>query len=901
MITQKINSVKRFFQKNFFLHFLGKRYKFISESEVAFRSLPRCPNLLSKEEKRMKKPKLFLALCTLLVVGMAFALPWFFNLFLHWYQAAYPIALVLCLVCGLGAALLNLAVKALRPLWKSAVRLLIYMGLFVFFQLGFSAIMKAALPQIFPDKSTALPIGLLLFAALAVALLAPVIRAAKAKGLRKSSVAVAVGILPIFALGVLVLFALPYYYQNIYSAPEPTFFAPPVVRSAPELPTDGAILFVSPQGNDENDGSQAYPLRTPEKALQSAHLSSQSVKNIVLAPGEYRTPGLELTATNNNTTILGYGDGEVILNGAMPLDGKAFRTAQDLPEAARLPDPAHVFYLDLKTLGLTRADWGEMNAIGSFNTAASYTDGKSGDAMCELFINKERVTVARYPNGGAWLRTGEAVRSGFEAGGDGDWPGDIFKAEPQTVARVTRYHSFDDVWMFGWWRYDWADAATPLAAADTQAGTLTTSYASRYLLGSNMPYCIYNVLEELDEPGEWYLDRDSGRLYVFPKTPLEDAQIDLTLTTKPVVNIDGAANVRLQGLTVEGTRSAAVKFEGENIEISRCLLRNCGGTAVVGKGDNNIVKQCEITATGCGGISLEGGDRETLAYSHNVIENNFVHDWAVLWQTYQPAAYLGGVGGTIRNNEFTRTAHMAVGYSGNFHEIAYNKIHNVDLMVDGDQGAIYAGRHWDWYGTKIRHNVLYNLGEKDRIVNGIYIDDALSGQEVTGNILINVSGGALFFGGGRDNVCNGNLVVTSGVAIHYDARERGVGWNNEFMWEQLRTSPWKTPLWQKTFPQLAAFSEDISEENSDNPNLPGNPADNIVTENVVLGVGVVLGGIDAAVYKFSTVEDNHVRNLLFSKGLFQDYQNGDYRPSKKALKTDAAWTKTDFSKVGIVE
>ncbi len=35
-------------------------------------------------------------------------------------------------------------------------------------------------------------------------------------------------------------------------------------------------------------------------------------------------------------------------------------------------------------------------------------------------------------------------------------------------------------------------------------------------------YFVENILEELDSPGEWYLDRAGRKLYLWPKTPLTE-------------------------------------------------------------------------------------------------------------------------------------------------------------------------------------------------------------------------------------------------------------------------------------------------------------------------------------------------------------------------------------------
>ena len=69
--------------------------------------------------------------------------------------------------------------------------------------------------------------------------------------------------------------------------------------------------------------------------------------------------------------------------------------------------------------------------------------------------------------------------------------------------------------------------------------------------------------------------------------------------------------------------------------------------------------------------------------------------------------------------------------------------------------------------------MIYNIGSDGHSPNGIYMDDALSGQNIYGNILINIPKHAIFIGGGRDINVYDNMIINSGdSAIRYDARAR---------------------------------------------------------------------------------------------------------------------------------
>lgn len=86
---------------------------------------------------------------------------------------------------------------------------------------------------------------------------------------------------------------------------------------------------------------------------------------------------------------------------------------------------------------------------------------------------------------------------------------------------------------------------------------------SRYGARKGGAYYFYNVLDELDAPGEWYLDRETGMLYFYPPRDLRDARVEMTITTKSVLHLKNAHDLTFEGFTFRGTRGDAVTIEGD--------------------------------------------------------------------------------------------------------------------------------------------------------------------------------------------------------------------------------------------------------------------------------------------------------------------------------------------------
>lgn len=663
-------------------------------------------------------------------------------------------------------------------------------------------------------------------------------------------------------------------------------------------------FYVSTKGDDRNSGTKEAPFRTVEKAVEAVRNTDKTGKDgitVCIEAGEYRLSSLKLSDEDSGTaecpvTYCAY-NGEVIFNGGATLATEDFVTVENYPEIAkRLSADAKknvvVLNLTKAPYSLTEQDWGKIYAIGSYHTADHYDGDYAGPLYCELFINDERQTVARYPDSG-FLQFEEVVKTGFGKETDGaltaveNWDEvrnpepDVYRVSAELAERISGWKSLDDVWMFGYWKYDWADASSPIGYFNPETREISPRFVSMYGTKADAPYYFFNVLEELTTEGEWYLDRENGLLCLWKPENFENAEIDISLSLEPIIDSE-ADYVTFDGITVKGTRGDAIAITGDSNTVKNCIIKNVAGNALIMTGYNNLAFNNEITRTGKGGIIIDGGDTATLTPGNSRAENNLIHDWSEIYQTYQPAVTLLGVGNTCAHNEMFNSPHEAITYKGNNHIIEYNLIHDVCLLSD-DAGAIYSGRSWVWYGNIIRYNCIYDLGSGNHKPNGIYLDDALSGQKVYGNLLINIPQYGIFVGGGRDNLIDSNIIVNAGqYAIYIDERARDAvlnqGWFThayfgDELWETLYDSPWQTELWQNAYPEYKGLTDDISA--SESPQFIPNPA-NTVTNNLVIDKRDSIGLFEDSVKAFSTIKDNEIYGPHKMRKIFTDAENGNY-------------------------
>lgn len=723
------------------------------------------------------------------------------------------------------------------------------------------------------------------------------------KNKKKAIAAVVISVLVITAVVLLVVYKndiLDIIYED-YEAPAP------IVSTYEKLGDEEMIngdFYVSTKGNDENDGTKQAPFLTIEKAIEAVRNTDKTNKDgitVLIEGGEYCVSSIEFTKEDSGTkecpiTYRSY-NGEVIINGGKNLDPKTFTSVADESVLSRLSDNAkkNVVCTDLTLLGLKPEDWGKLYPVGLYGTQANYDGDTEGPVPCNLYFNGKPLTTARYPNDG-FLNTVDIIREGQgqessvsnHAKLEG-WENlrnpetTIFTVDDATSDRLNSYSSLENVWLWTALIYEWADTTVPLKSFDYKTKAVETAYVSKYGAVPGSTYYIFNVLEELDSAGEWYLDRENGMLYIYPPEKMNGADITISLSTEDLITVTDAEYLYFDGLTVCGTRGNGFVVNSNNIKIENCTVSQISGTGVKIDGYYNVVNDCEFAHIGATAVKVTGGDRETLKAGKNLVTNCLIHDFSEVSITEGQGVNLGGVGNICSHNEFYNSPQQAIIYSGNNNIIEYNYIHDA-VLLSNDSSAIYTGRRWDEAGTVVRYNVLYNIGSNDYNPHGIYLDDGASGQTVYGNLIVNCNGNGFLIGGGRNNNIYNNILVNCDTAFFYDSRSRNAVLDKNFWFEHSRegldmhqnllASPWQSEVWQTAYPYMADWSLDYND--TENPDFIPNPSDSKVTGNLIVHYKGDIGEIEESVYSFSDISGNEIYRFNDMDKLFVDAESGDY-------------------------
>ncbi|MEG2080513.1 MAG: right-handed parallel beta-helix repeat-containing protein [Oscillospiraceae bacterium] len=698
--------------------------------------------------------------------------------------------------------------------------------------------------------------------------------------------------------------------------------------SQKELVTN-ADFYVSVNGDDGFGGSLKNPFKTIKKAQEAVREvlakkgnSKTSITVAIMAGTYYETDILfdERDYSKNTSAIYtAYGDGEVILCGGKILTLADFSSV-DSETAKRLSSQAadKVKMIDLKKLGLKTEDYGKVKATGGFNTE-EYYDNAATENSCELFFDSKRMSVARYPNNsyitvGKVSDIGDCYEPNAPAPADKSWlerrnqRGGTFALDNDTYERIKSWQNTKDLWAFGYFYWDWADMSTPIKSINNDK-TITTEYCSKYGFKDSGYYYFFNVLEELDAPNEYYIDRDNGILYFYPPDENDDSKIMLSTSNKSIINItEKASNVTISDITMQGTRCDAVMVAGENCKILNCTIKNAAQCGISVSGRNNLVENCEVAFIGKDAVLLSGGNKDGFVHGNNTVTNNSLHDYGEIQKTYIAGVNLSGIGNTVSHNEIYNAPHMGIYYKGNENVMEYNYIHDV-VLQSSDAGAIYTGYSFSTYGNILRYNCISNIGSGDFTPSGIYFDDNSSGQKAYGNVLINIPGYALLIGGGRDNMIENNLIINSEKQINYDARAYD-GYHNDGWYAKNCKAP-DSRLWQ-LMDEAKEFNTSIGNkydgiermhqdyERVEDEGFAVNPSGSSLKNNIIVSKQNKIGTIAKAVKKYSVVENNHTFTLNSAKSSFEDYENGDYRikADSKISKKCPDFKENHFNEIG---
>ncbi len=712
-------------------------------------------------------------------------------------------------------------------------------------------------------------------------------------------------------------------------------------------------FYVSKNGDDSNPGTKSKPVATLTAARDlirnylSVHetLPSEGI-TVWVSEGEYYQSE-PFVLNENDSGIPGTPivwraaeNGKVRIAGGISIDANKFYALTDKSVKSRLTEEAvaHIKCVNLKKLGIT--NYGKHQQIGHALPA--------WPAPLELFFNNKPMTLARYPNEG-YIPIGKVIVGGsIPRKGDYSNRGATFK---YTDDRHAVWAGNDDVWFQGTFSNGYADDKIHVEKIDPETKQVKLSAPHLYGVESGKVFHRYvalNIFDELDMPGEWFLDKKTGVLYFWPPSELREGKITVSILEDPVVCLEGASHIVFRDFIVEYGRGIGIYMErGENNLVAGCTVRNFGTTGIcmgqgakqtfpgithddyegvpvsrrVGSymahiykyttwnrkaGNNNRVQSCDVYNTGSGGIILSGGSKRKLIPGNNIVENCRVHDYNRRTKFAWAGIIVDGCGNKVSHNEIYNSNFHGIFTNGPEHVFEYNEVHHVTLN-SGDVSAWYTGRDPSDRGLVIRYNYFHDCGNPEMMNMGIYCDDSACGIMVFGNVFYNMHNryGVMYSNSGQELTMKNNIVInpqdyTFELSPHYytwakDHAADSFGKGKLMERRLLKDLNIKEPPYSERYPELASYMDVIVE---------GKEWEGMRTKNNVLSANVIVGGNKdlIRIRQNGPGEVKNINNFRTEKDPgFVDMKNGNFmlRDDSEVFKKIPDFKPVPFDKMGI--
>lgn len=568
------------------------------------------------------------------------------------------------------------------------------------------------------------------------------------------------------------------------------------------------VYYVSPSGDDAWSGRLAVPpiKKSDNGPFLTLNRAFEEVKSldpwpaagvtIALLEGDHRFETSahlqDLNAPPQSPLVIRpHRNDRVRILGGKPV---SFSSLTDPSTLDRLPPASrpHVVQIDLAPLHITH--------YGSL----AYDWAQVGNPYpIELFYDHEPMQLARWPND-AWLLILETP--------DGERGATVVYENPPAGPPTRPWADPSQAVAQGYYRWMWADAAQPVAAFQpAQRRAEFTATHEPYGIAPGGRFFFKNVLEELDQPGDYVIDPAAHTIYFWPPDHTHD-HAWISICTDPLIRLTRCANVHIEGIELAYTRgSALVLKDSSDCLLAGCTIANLSGDGIVIEGGRRIlVQSCDIFNGGACGIRVTAGNRQTLERADHVLDNNYIHTVSRLRRTYFPALSLNGVGLTATHNWIHSLPHSAIIWSGNDMHFDANEIHHV-LYECKDCGAMYSGRDWTMRGNVIQNSYIHDLPIREQI-HGVYLDDQFSSADVRRNLFVEMQN-AVFIGGGRDNTVANNIFVACNQGVLVD--DRGLYFEpiRQTLRDRLHEVHHDAPPYSQRWPELASILQD-------DPDLP---------------------------------------------------------------------------------
>ena len=406
----------------------------------------------------------------------------------------------------------------------------------------------------------------------------------------------------------------------------------------------------------------------------------------------------------------------------------------------------------------------------------------------QLFVNGERRTRARTPDTGEYFHVNGKLTTDDPAvlpyRDNNIDPGWAEKGDAELVSLNK-----------------WTEFKLIIKRLDTEKKTAVLSQKFHpWIIEENARYWVENIPDACDNPGEWYLDFDSGELvyYPLPGEDMNTAEVIAPRLTE-LLRFEGdpeesryVTNLVISGIDFVYTDWTMPRFDGyidsqaaseipgiihgdgaRNITIRFCTLAHHGRYAIdFSRGcAHNTIQRNQIFDIGAGGVrigeTIDREDEKEQTYG-NLITDNHIHHIGEVYPQACGVIIFRSAENTIAHNEIHDTYYTGIsnGWSWGYKEtnthhstIEYNHVYNIGRGMLSDMGGNYnLGLQ---PGSVVRNNVFHDISSSGYGGWGMYTDEGSTYILFENNVVYNTKTGGFHQHYGRDNIIRNNIFAFS--------------------------------------------------------------------------------------------------------------------------------------------